>query len=111
MRRKLAIAAALAAPLLLTACGSVRIARIESDPTRFRNRVITVEGRVTTSVGAMGTGAYQVDDGTGRLIVVSRSGVPESGRQVRVRGKVSSGVQIMGRTYGLVLREQSHKSR
>ncbi|MGH9661790.1 MAG: hypothetical protein ACRD96_24800 [Bryobacteraceae bacterium] len=100
----------LAAVLLLSACGTTRIGRINADPTRYQNRGVTVEGTVTNSFGALGTGGYQVDDGTGRIFVVSTgSGVPSKGSRVAVSGRVISGATVMGKAFGTSIRESRHK--
>ncbi len=108
MKKKTLLVAASALGLLLTGCGTVRIARINADPSRYYNRTVRVGGRVVTSVGLLGTGGYQIDDGTGRIYVVSRTGVPSSGSQVVVTGTVMGGAQILGQTVGTAIREQSH---
>lgn len=101
-----------AAALLLSACAStVRIGRINADPTRYTNRTVNVQGRVTTALGALGTGGYQVDDGTGKIYVISSTGVPSRGSTVKVTGRVMSGVNILGRSFGTAIREEHHKVR
>ena len=95
--------------LLLTACGSVKIGKIAADPTRYQNKTVRVNGTVTNSFGALGTGAYQIDDGTGKLYVLSSSGVPSKGSRVAVTGSVISGGTVMGKSIGLALREHRHK--
>jgi hypothetical protein len=109
MLQKWLPAAAVAAALLLSACGSVRISRIIADPAHYRHRTVTVTGTVTNAVGVLGTGGYQIEDGTGMLFVVSRSGVPARGARVKVTGTVQSGVNILGTQVGTALREQRHK--
>lgn len=94
---------------LLTACGSVRIARINADPSRYANRSVTVTGRVVNSVGVLGTGGYQIEDGTGRIYVVSRTGVPSRGSVVKVTGTVTPGVQVLGSPVGVAIREERHR--
>jgi hypothetical protein len=111
MRRRLLGVIAFAGVVLLSACGSVRIARIKADPGQFRNRTVTVNGTVTNAIGVLGTGGYEVDDGTGKLYVVSSTGVPARGTRVKVTGNVISGVNIMGKTVGTALREQHHKTK
>src|SRR5262249_36488321 len=59
------------AGLLLTGCAATRIGRINADPSRYQNRDVRVEGSVVTSFGALGAGGYQVDDGTGKIYVLS----------------------------------------
>jgi hypothetical protein len=107
MKRLLLISTA----LLLSACGTVRIARINADPSHWANRTVRVEGRVTNSMGALGTGGYQVDDGTGKIYVLSSRGVPNKGASVKVTGRVISGVSFMGRSFGTAIREEHHKVR
>src|SRR5690348_4522510 len=68
------------AGLMLTGCATTRIGRINADPSRYQNRDVSVEGNVTSSFGALGTGGYQIDDGTGKIFVISTgSGVPSKG--------------------------------
>lgn len=103
---------AIAALTLFTAaCGSVRIARINADPSRYANRTVSVNGQVTNSVGFLGTGGYQIDDGTGTIYVISRTGVPSRGARVRVTGTVTPGATVLGRTIGVAIREESHRVR
>jgi hypothetical protein len=94
---------------LLTACGSVKISRINADPSRYANRTVSVNGRVTNSIGVLGTGGYQVDDGTGTIYVLSRTGVPSRGAEVRVTGRVTPGATVLGRTIGVAIQEESHR--
>lgn len=99
------------AALLLTGCGSTRIGRILSDPARYQNRNVTVEGRVTNSVGAFVAGVYEVEDESGKIYVLSNRGVPSRGARVKVQGNVTPGVSVMGRSFGTTIRERNHKVR
>lgn len=109
MNQTLTAAATLALGVWLAGCSSVRIARINTDPSRYFNRTVRVDGRVTTSLGLLGTGGYQVDDGSGKIYVISRTGVPSGGSHVVVTGTVVGGAQILGQTVGTALRENHHK--
>ena len=73
--------------------------------------VVHVEGRVTNSFGALGTGGYQVDDGTGRIYVISNRGVPSRGSKVAVSGRVMNGITAMGRSFGTTIEEHGHRVR
>jgi hypothetical protein len=97
--------------LLLAGCGSIRIARINADPSRYANRTVTVTGRVVNSVGVLGTGGYQLEDDTGRIYVLSRTGVPSRGSVVKVTGTVTPGVQVLGSPIGVAIREEHHRVR
>jgi hypothetical protein len=109
MKQKLTLAPALVAAALLSACGPVRIARITADPSRYQNRTVRVSGTVVTGVGILGKGGYQIDDGTGKLYVISTTGVPSKGARVTVTGSVIGGANILGTSVGTALREQHHK--
>lgn len=99
------------AALLLTGCGTMRIGRILQDPARYSNRDVSVEGRVTNVVGAVVAGVYQVDDGTGKIYVLSSRGVPNRGALVKVSGTVTPGINVMGASFGTTIRERDHKVR
>jgi ABC-type Zn2+ transport system substrate-binding protein/surface adhesin len=108
MKQRIVFAVAMAAGLTLTACAPVTIARINQDPSRFRNQTVHVDGTVVTSVGFLKTGGYQIDDGTGKIYVVSKSGVPSSGSKVSVTGRVMPGAEVLGQALGTAIVEQSH---
>jgi hypothetical protein len=101
----------LAMALMLAGCGSVRINRILADPSRYSNRGVTVEGRVVNVVGALNMGLYEVDDGTGRIYVVSTRGVPTKNARVKVDGTVQPGINVMGRSLGTAIKESGHRVR
>jgi hypothetical protein len=95
--------------LLLTGCGTVRIGRILDEPTRYRDRTVRVNGRVDGAFGAMATGVYRVNDGSGTIYVLSNRGVPRSGTSVTVKGRVQSGVTVGSHSYGAAIREEGHR--
>jgi hypothetical protein len=97
--------------LFLAGCGATRIGRINTDPTRFQNRTVKVEGTVTGGMGILGTGGYQVEDPTGKIYVISSTGVPSRGSRVAVTGRVIGGANIMGHPVGTAIREGHHKVR
>ena len=109
MREKIRKASLLISPLLLAlvlaACGTT-IADINHDPARYAGKEITISGRVTSSVGIFQQGAFEVDDGTGKMWVLSeRFGVPAQDASVKVTGTVQPGATLAGASYGTVLRE------
>ena len=94
--------------LLLAGCAPMTIGRINADPSHFQNRTVRVSGTVTNSVGLMGKGGYQIEDNTGRIIVVSGKGVPSRGSHVTVTGRVAPGAEVLGSAVGVTIREQTH---
>jgi hypothetical protein len=102
----------LAAVFLFTACPSqTTISKINADPARYRNKEVAIVGTVRDSYGALGQGAYEIDDGTGRLWVVTRRGVPSRGSRVGAKGRVYTGFNFGGRNYGTVLEETDRHSK
>ncbi len=92
--------------LLLTACPKQEtISRINADPGRYRNKEVGIVGTVKDSYGVMGNGAYEIDDGTGRIWVVTTRGVPSRGSRVGAKGKIYTGFSWAGRSFGTVLEE------
>jgi hypothetical protein len=101
--------------LVLAGCPQKRtIAQIKADPGSFAGKEVGVEGTVTNSFGVFALpGAYEVDDGTGRIWVISErsGGVPSSGARVRLAGKVVNGFTYGGQAYGTVIRETQRDTR
>ena len=105
------LTASLLALLLCSGCATTRIGLIQSDPSRYRNKQVAVNGTVTTSFGLLSTGAYEIQDDSGKIYVLSRTGVPAKGSRVTVHGTVVNGIMLGGNALGTAIREQSHKVR
>jgi hypothetical protein len=101
------IAVILIVTFLLTACPQERsIAQIQADPARYANKEVGIKGTVVSSWGALGTGMYEIDDGTGRIWVMSQNyGVPGKGSRVGVAGTIVPTISLGGRSFATVLRE------
>lgn len=80
--------------LFLVACEKKTIGQIQAEPGRYANREVAIVGQVTQSYSVLGHGAYQVDDGTGKMWIVSDKGVPREGSRVWVRGTVRDGYNL-----------------
>ncbi len=109
----------LATVMLEAACASVTINKVLADPARYRNQDITLSGQVSDSYSVASRGAYKIRDDSGELWVVSEKGVPRTGAEVKVTGRVREGYNIgslgarlpAGLGSGLVLIETSHKAK
>ena len=97
--------------LILAACPTrTSIERINRDPGRYVGKEVAIAGHVTTSFGALGTGVFEVDDGTGRMWVFSeRYGVPGNGARVGVRGRIEQGFSFGGRNFATIMRETERR--
>jgi hypothetical protein len=93
-------------------CNQTKISAINSDPARYMSKDVIIAGQVINSFAVANQGAFELDDGTGRLWVWSSGfGVPSQGTRVVVTGRVQAGVAIAGRFFANVLREtQPHKN-
>jgi hypothetical protein len=81
----------------IAGCGGTRtIGEVLADPSRYSDRDVRVEGQVVQSYSILGQGAYRVEDSTGRLWIVSQTGVPNPGARVSVSGRVQQGFNLGG---------------
>ena len=115
--RSIGLAVLVFAAVISAACGASTINKVLADPARYRNREVKLSGSVTDSFSLIGRGAYQLDDMTGKLWIVSDNGVPRRGAKVAVKGTVREGYNLGGLgdrlklPNGLVLIETSHKAK
>jgi hypothetical protein len=88
---RLAAAAALLALLAGCKASDLPVTSIKAlldDPGRFDKQTVRIAGDVTRSLGVLGYGAYEVDDGTGSIPVVTKeNGAPRTGAKVGVDGE------------------------
>lgn len=104
--------------LMMAGCEQKNINQIKADPSRYAKREVAVVGTVTRSFSVLGKGAYEVEDGTGKLWIVSKTGVPREGARVAVKGKIRDGFNLSEIvklpepiSSGLVLIETAHRAK
>jgi hypothetical protein len=105
---------ALLGAFLATGCAArgVRIAELKDQPDKYDEKTVSVTGVVTSSWGIplVPFQLYQVDDGTGEITVISRSGrSPSKGARVQVKGRVGEVGVFGGRSIGLHIQENDRK--
>ena len=108
------LAVALLSAFVVTGCAArgVRVAELKDQPTKYAEKSVSVTGVVTNSWGIplMPFQLYSVDDGSGEITVLSRSGrTPARGTRVEVKGKVNELAVFGGRSIGLHLQEEDRK--
>lgn len=111
LKRSIIVAALFVATLSTTALAKKTVNQINADPGRYRDKTISIVGTVTDSWGVLGNGAYEIDDGTGRIWVVADRAVPSRGARVEAKGRVVNGFVMRGRNMAVVLRETGRKSK
>jgi ABC-type Fe3+-hydroxamate transport system substrate-binding protein len=113
--KKLFVTLVLAAAVVSGACasmGSRSISEVKTNPGKFADKTVTVEGVVTTSFGIplVPFKVYRISDGTDEMLVIStNSRIPGKNARVRVSGEVEEVALIAGRSFGLHIREKSIK--
>ncbi len=117
-QRYFLLAAVVLWTLAMAGCDQKTINEIRAEPSRYANKEVTVVGAVTRSYSILGRGAYEIDDGTGKLWIVSEKGVPREGARVGVKGTIRDGYNLGSLiklpepvSSGLVMIESSHKAR
>lgn len=110
--RLLALTAVVLTVSLLAGCkaaGTTDIKTLLDDPSRFDKQTVRVSGEVTRSLGILGYGAYELDDGTGKIPVVSESGgAPRTGAKVGVEGEFRSAFTMGGTTAAAIVEKRRY---
>jgi hypothetical protein len=97
------------APLaILAGCAGVTPIRdLLNDPSHYDGKTVRIEGNVKGAVGGLGVGAYEVNDNTGTLTVVTQQeSPPTTGAKVEVKGKFQALLSLGFKSLA-VLREES----
>jgi hypothetical protein len=90
---------------VLNACaGTIRIRDLLDRPQEYQGKTVRVQGTVTKSAGVLGTGAFEIDDGTGKIYVIARGqGVPREGAKTKAQGRFESVFSFLGRTAAAIV--------
>jgi ABC-type Fe3+-hydroxamate transport system substrate-binding protein len=113
--KSLLVTLTIAAAVVTGACasmGSRSISEVQTNPGKFADKTVTVEGVVTSSfsIPLVPYKVYRISDGTAEMMVISDNDrVPGKNARVRVRGEVEEVGMFGGRSFGLHLREKSLK--
>ncbi len=121
-RSVLAVLFALLSIFVISGCKNTKvdeISRILADPAAYSQKDVVVAGRVTRvidpSAGLLNLAVYQVEDKSGKIWVVSRSGAPSVGSEVglkaRIRGDSTNLGSVSGELFGAVLNEIERRTR
>jgi hypothetical protein len=106
-------------PALLAVSGcdkhTDKVSSILNDPNSFNGKEVQVAGRVTRSLdpsgGLLNIGAYQVDDGSGKIWVVTHTGAPSVGTEIGVKAHVRNDFRGSDLIGTVVLNEDERKTR
>jgi hypothetical protein len=88
---------------------TVAIQALLDAPETYDDQTVRVIGTVTGSTGALGTGGYEVNDGTGTLMVLTDEGIPDEGLRVSVEGEFEA-EHLIGEDSLIVLKEKNRRA-
>lgn len=92
--------------------GTTSIKTLLDDPGLHDRKVVRVAGEVGPSLGLLNFGAYQLDDGTGTLTVVTReNGAPRQGAKVGVQGEFRSAYTLGASTAAVLIESERRELR
>jgi hypothetical protein len=116
MTRGSRMIAVLLSTLMLASCAArgVRIAQLKDQPSKYDDQTISVTVVVTSSWGIplMPFQFYNVDDGSGEITVLSRTGrAPSKGARVQVKGTLNEIGSFGTRSVGLHIEERDRDVR
>ena len=106
----LVVAGLLIAALLTVSCASTtNVSTILGDPQKYAGQQVTVKGTVadTVWVGQLSKGAYELDDGTGTIWVVTSQPPPQMGATVTSQGTVENAITLGDHVIGTHVSEQT----
>ncbi len=107
VRRALSRAAVVALVLLAGCAGVTPISELLANSTKYNGKTVRIKGEVRNAAGLLGRGAYQVNDKTGTLTVLSETASPPpAGVTTGVKGVFQS-LFTLGSKSLAVLQEQS----
>lgn len=103
-RGRTATVAAVVAVLCAGCASTVDIGRLLESPGEYDGETVRIEGTVTGGAGLLGVGAYEVEDGTGSIIVIAQGqGVPARGARTKVEGRFESVFSWAGSTIAAIV--------
>lgn len=85
--------------------GLTDIQAVAANPANYHTKTVTLRGKVVNQIGVLGSGAYELQDGTSSLWVLTQAGLPAVDTQLFVQGTPQEGVSVAGKTFGTTLVE------
>lgn len=80
------------------------VQELKSHVRELEGKIVNIKGTVVHS-GSLGFGGYTLDDGTGKITVLTTKAVPNKGETYKVKGKLSELLKV-GNERQITLTEQ-----
>ncbi|MCC6652512.1 MAG: hypothetical protein IT348_15280 [Candidatus Eisenbacteria bacterium] len=108
--RALAVGSLMAVALVAGCRKDVPLSTVKSlldDPGQHDKKTVHVAGETSGGMSIMGYGAYMLDDGTGRITIVTKeNGAPRDGAKVGVEGEFRSAFTLGIRTAAVIIESE-----
>ena len=106
-------------PLLAVVSGcdkhTDKVSSILNDPNSFGGKEVQISGKVVRSLdpssGLLNLAAYQVDDGSGKIWVITHTGAPSIGTEVGLKAHVRNDFRGSDLIGAVVLNEDERRTR
>lgn len=87
--------------------GQEKISTILQNPDKYEGKIVTIKGTVTEiiTIPLLSQGIYKVEDNTGTIWVVTKTGTPSKGKEVTVTGKVETAFKTYEQSFGTIILE------
>ena len=97
--------------LVISGCkGTTPIKTLLDDPGRSNGKQVQIAGEVTKSPAMPGSYAFEVDDGTGKIFVISKEhGTPPEGTKVVVKGVFYASFSSQTQEFAAVVETEPRK--
>jgi hypothetical protein len=95
--------------VFITGCSGVKISDVLDNPGDYEGKEVSVSGTVTErywiDILGMKGGAYQIDDGSGKIWIITSKEPPAEGEKASTKGVVATAGKIGDRSFGTVINE------
>lgn len=82
--------------LLFLASCATDIQEIKNNPDAYKNKTVTVKGKVNTVINVLLKKGFFIQDKTGEIFVMTENALPQKGEQKMIEGKVIESPELLG---------------
>jgi len=83
-----------------------KISDIYTRSSEYHDKNVTITGKVENSESLFGYSGFQINDGTGKLLVVGYDKSPAEGEQITIKGKIEIPLRVGGKAVILLRAEK-----
>ncbi len=82
--------------LLFLASCATDIQEIKNNPKSYKDKTVTVKGKVKSVINVLLKKGFYLEDSTGEIFVLTENALPETGEQRTVQGVVVQSPELLG---------------